>query len=286
MKNLMLAAVGLVILSCGNGPKKTDETPTRGTAAILVDETFYPMLEGQVQVFENQYPYAHIRLMPCPEQHISTALRTDSLRMAVLSRPLTESEQAWFEGRKLIPRVTEVAWDGIALITSRESHFNTITSAGLREMLRGQGKAATLVFDNPASGTVRCMKEFASADSLARAYSVGSHRELMEYVAANPGAIGFTGVDWLYEADSLSSPYLSQIKVLAVDGFKPTQNDIAAGQYPLTRTIWFINCQGTAGLGMGFASFLAGDVGQRIVLKSGLVPATYPKREIKLRNKL
>jgi phosphate transport system substrate-binding protein len=44
-----------------------------------------------------------------------------------------------------------------------------------------------------------------------------------------------------------------------------------------------INYQGFSGLGMGFASFIAGDIGQRIILKSGLMPIRLPSRNIIIR---
>jgi phosphate transport system substrate-binding protein len=48
----------------------------------------------------------------------------------------------------------------------------------------------------------------------------------------------------------------------------------------LARDLYIINCQGYSGLGMGFASFVAGDIGQRIILKSGLLPIRTPGRKI------
>jgi phosphate transport system substrate-binding protein len=44
-----------------------------------------------------------------------------------------------------------------------------------------------------------------------------------------------------------------------------------------------LNYQGYAGLGTGFASFVVGDTGQRIVLKSDLLPITIPDRNIIIR---
>jgi phosphate transport system substrate-binding protein len=66
--------------------------------------------------------------------------------------------------------------------------------------------------------------------------------------------------------------------------YKPTQNDIALGMYPLTRSLYVINCEGGTGLGTGFASFIAGERGQRVVLKSGLLPDSIPSREINIVN--
>ncbi len=291
----MAAAAAILVVACGNSPKKRDQapvqTPTRGQATVLVDETFYPLIKGELAVFSHTYKYADIELVCSPEQMIVKELMADAERVAILSRELTDAEKAHFEALKLVPKVTPIAYDAIALITSRESSDTLITVDALRKMLRGGAGSRTLVFDHPASGTVRYMREFAGADSLPGAYSARTAREVLEYVASNPGAIGFTGVDWLYEADSADRQYIDRIRVMtvsdAVTGVsKPTQNDVAEGKYPFIRKIYFINCQGTAGLGLGFSSFLAGDIGQRIVLKSGLVPVTYPKREIVVRKQL
>jgi phosphate transport system substrate-binding protein len=96
--------------------------------------------------------------------------------------------------------------------------------------------------------------------------------------------------DWfcrvkLFISAFCSRCYLKNINVLSVkvgknDYFAPSQNNLAEGTYPLARDLYIINCQGYSGLGMGFASFVAGDIGQRIILKSGLLPIRTPGRKI------
>lgn len=280
-------------ISCQSN-KKAEETPTRGNATILVDETFYPMVEGQVQVFESQYPYAHLDIITRPEQEITRLLAADTSRIAILSRELTQGEQSYFDSLRIIPRVTDIAYDAIALVVNKAHADSVITETALQELLSGRSNSQnyTLVFDNNQSSTVNYMQSFAGTDSLPRAYtySVKTNKDLLDYISRNANAIGFIGVDWLYEPDDSLKADIDKIKVLPIQTstgtFRPTQSDVAAGAYPFIRKISIINCQGTTGLGMGFASFLAGDIGQRIILKSGLVPVTYPKREIKIRKQL
>jgi len=54
----------------------------------------------------------------------------------------------------------------------------------------------------------------------------------------------------------------------------------------LARDLFIINCQGYSGLGMGFASFLAGEIGQRIILKSGMLPKDMPGRKILIKSRI
>ena len=113
-----------------------------------------------------------------------------------------------------------------------------------------------------------------------------------KFVSENNGMIGVIGVNWISEPSSKMLPYLENINVLSVKALNgssfvsPTQNNIAEGTYPLARDLFIVNCQGYSGLGMGFASFIAGDVGQRIVLKSGLLPVRVPGRKLNVRNEI
>ena len=68
--------------------------------------------------------------------------------------------------------------------------------------------------------------------------------------------------------------------------YKPSQSDIATGSYPLTRKLYVLNYQGRPGLGMGFANYISAPEGQRIILKSGLLPVEIPPREIEVRKDL
>jgi phosphate transport system substrate-binding protein len=50
--------------------------------------------------------------------------------------------------------------------------------------------------------------------------------------------------------------------------------------------LYVVNCQGYSGLGMGFTSFVGTETGQRIILKSGLLPVRMPSRKIRIRNQI
>ncbi|MFM7729283.1 MAG: phosphate ABC transporter substrate-binding protein, partial [Flavobacteriales bacterium] len=67
------------------------------------------------------------------------------------------------------------------------------------------------------------------------------------------------------------------------DFYGPYQAYIALKKYPLTRDVYVISREGRNGLGTGFASFLAGDQGQRLVRMCGLLPTTMPVRIINIR---
>ena len=111
--------------------------------------------------------------------------------------------------------------------------------------------------------------------------------EVIKFVSENSNTIGFVGVNWLLNPSVELESTVKKVKVLAVgltveNAVKPTQTYIETKEYPFIRKIYLLNYQGRTGLGMGFASFVKSEVGQRIILKSGLVPVKIPTREIRI----
>ena len=103
--------------------------------------------------------------------------------------------------------------------------------------------------------------------------------------------IGVVGFNWITQPDPSIQQSVDNVTVLSVKNDQnqyiyPSQENIDEHKYPLARDLYIINCQGYSGLGMGFASFLSGERGQRIVLKSGLVPVRMPGRKIVTRNQI
>lgn len=105
----------------------------------------------------------------------------------------------------------------------------------------------------------------------------------------NPSALGIISVNWVSDKqDSISERFLESVRIMEVgtdpkNFCKPYQGYIAERSYPFCRDVYMISRETFSGLGTGFVSFVAGDQGQRIILKSGLVPATMPVRLIEIR---
>lgn len=300
-KNVLLLFVvsffiGSFLGSCKRSDsKKEKETILKGKATILVDETVKPIIEDQIAVFEGAYN-AEITLVAKSEKEMMQSFLKDTTRIVVLTRELTVDETKFFEQLNIKPKTTKIATDAIALISNKKDSDTLIAMKDVVAFLKGstQTKIKGLVFDNPNSSTVRYMTALAGVEEVSQkgVYSFKSNEEVVKFVAENEGMIGVVGVNWLLQPTAKIKDYLTNINVLSVEGlnknsyFAPTQNNLAEGTYPLARDLFIINCQGTSGLGMGFASFLAGEIGQRIVLKSGMLPATMPGRKILIKSRL
>jgi phosphate transport system substrate-binding protein len=65
--------------------------------------------------------------------------------------------------------------------------------------------------------------------------------------------------------------------------YSPHPAYIAQGDYPFTREVFCINRQTYNGLAYGFSAFIAGEKGQLIILRCGLVPASQPVRLVEIK---
>ena len=287
--------MAVIITACQN--TDTPNTLRTGKVNIVVDETFAPLIADQAYVFESTYTESKLNMIYRPENDVLKLFLTDSVRMAILSRELTSDEAKFYENKNIKLRVNRFAIDGLALIINRTNLDSLVTVEEIISVMQGKkSQIKNLVFDNPNSSTVRFLKELAGVKELPKSgiYALNSNPEVINYVIDNPGAIGVIGINWIIQPEEDMEEVVKGVKILGVknlpgkpgsDGYyKPNQNDLAEEVYPLTRNLYIINGEGKSGLGTGFATFIAGERGQRIVLKSGLLPDSLPSRQVIINN--
>lgn len=298
MKRTYILGIAIIVFigvfSCNK--KKSEEnkdTILTGSVTILVDETVLPIIEDQVMVFESQYN-AKINLVAKSETEIVKLLSEGKSDLAILTRELSAGEGYYFVKKKIKPKVTALATDGIAFISGKSNEGVKIDLNEVKAFMKGENqKFSGLVFDNSNSSTVKYFKDLAKIQNLdaKNIFSFKTNNEVIKYVAEHPQTIGVVGVNWLSQPMPDFKPTVDKVSILEVKAdngtfAKPTQDLIASGIYPVTREIKMLNYQGYSGLGMGFASFVAGEIGQRIILKSGLVPIRMPGRNIIIRKEI
>ena len=288
LSGLLLVLV-LFVFACQD---KNKETIIKGKATLFVDESIFPIVEDQQAVFETEYD-AKLKLITKSENEIINSLMNDTVKIAVLPRKLSNNELKAFVAKKINPKMTHFATDAVVFIRNKKSNDTLIALDDVINFMKGNSVNGIkgLVFDNPNSSSVRLISELSGIKITPQKniYSFNTNNEVIKYVAENDGMIGVVGINWLTQAPLDMQNNVDAVTVLSVkdinkqDYIYPSQDNLAQGKYPLARDLYIINCQGYSGLGMGFASFLGGERGQRIVLKSGLLPVRMPSRKIVIR---
>jgi len=290
----LFAVFLLAVTACGRKAeeKQKKETTVSGKTTIAVDESFQPIVDEEAFVFKSLNEQADLNIVYGTENKVVGLLLNDSVRLAILSRELSAEEKKILDGRNLAPQVDRFAVDAITLLVNNASVDTLITVGELKKLLNGQARTdVNIVFDNPNSSLVRYLKAFSnSADLKGRnIYALKDNKEVIKYVSQHENAIGITGFSWLNDPDDDYAEAVKKVKIVAVKDdskktgyFKPSQATLALKQYPLTRDLYIVNSTGKMGLGTGFAYFMLGEKGQRIILQSGILPDSIPPREFNI----
>lgn len=289
-KFYIVILVALVIGSCNNSsPVKpaASDTPRNGTIHISVDESFKPLIEEQIKVYESSYPDAHIIASYKAEVDCFKDLQQDSTRLVIVARGLNKDEQSYYQGKlSYLPAFSQMAYDAVAVIVNTENNDSTYTLKELQDILSGK-KTTTAVMDGSnATSTVRFVQ-----DSILRGQTtfgknvvaVAGSEKVVEAVSQNKAAIGFVGLGWVGNSnDPKQLEQLKKIKLALVECIKcsekevfakPSQSTITFAQYPLARPLFYIVKENTMGLGKGFVDFMVGPRGQLVFRRANVAPA-------------
>lgn len=286
------------------------DTPTSGVAEILADECFAPIVQEQIDVFEGLNKDATIIPTYTSEKQAFDLFLADSIRVLIASRELTPAEAQIIKERGKTLRSQKYAIDGIALIINKNNPDSLITMADINKIMTGKVRSwkdinpgsklgeISVAFDTPNSSTVRYIR-----DSICKGEPLGDNlkaittdsvraidltdrtpnQKVIDYVSSVPNALGIIGVNWVSNpSDSTKLSFINNIRVMSIsradtatrkNSFKPFAAYLKLQEYPLSRDLYIMISDVRGGLPSGFVDFAAGERGQRIILKSGLLPA-------------
>lgn len=288
--SFMVLLFSLNFCACKSGGKKEGikDTPKSGTIHISVDESFRPVIEDAIKVYEGSYPQAHIIAHYKPEADCLKDFYGDSTnRMIIVTRGLTSKESRFYtDSLGYTPISNKIAWDAITIVTNKNNTDTLFTLETLQQLLQGKkGNAKKVVFDGfNATSTVRF-----AIDSILHGgkfdssvvKAVKTSKEVLNYIAANTDAIGLVGISWIGNPeDTAQVNLLKKVKLayvkcnVCVDTpyVKPSQQSIITKRYPLVRALYYILKENYSGLGSGFTQFLNYERGQLVFRRAYLGP--------------
>ena len=295
---ILLVFPELFISGCGRGNRIPVETATSGTIHISVDESFKPVIDSQLKVFESSYPDAKILVEYKPEADCLRDLVKDSTRMIIITRGLSLKEESFYRDSLEKPAISGIlAYDAVALVVNSHSRDTVMTMPEIRELLQGNDrKKRRAVMDGvSATSTVRfAMDSILNGKPLGRNVEAArSSPGVIDYVASHEDAVVFIGVSWIGdEEDSTQLSFLRKVKVVAVECaacaekpyVQPFQANIVLKRYPMVRGLYYILKENYSGIGNNFVNFLQNERGQLIFRRAYLVPArmTFNIRDVQL----
>ncbi|HRO41381.1 MAG TPA: substrate-binding domain-containing protein [Flavipsychrobacter sp.] len=277
-----IAFVALFLLACEETKKGPTDTMTSGSINIAVDETYRPIIEEQLKVFDSSFPETNIKSSFKSESDCIKDFLNDSARLILVTRQLSPDEAKFLEQKKVVATSLAIAKDAVAVILNNSSTDSVFSISQIKEILTGSyGKKYTVVFDNQGSSTLRYMLDSLIAGEKlgTNVFAAKSNDSVIDYVSKNPDAIGFVGVSYVSDfTDPEGLAFIKKVKVAEVfneklgKSYAPYQAYIAPNWYPLTRRLYYIHRETYPALGTGFANFLAKERGQLIFKQARLFP--------------
>jgi phosphate transport system substrate-binding protein len=275
--------------SCKSYKEQEDElkdTRYRGSINVSADESFKPIIDEEVKVYESNFPGTTIRVQYKAEAECLKDFAVDSVRMIIATRGFSESERVFMvDSMEVSPRKMVVARDAIAVIVHPEAPDSLFTMKEIREILTGNfNKNLIPVFDGlRATSTVRFIVDSVlRTDSLTpKTRAARTSEGVIDYVATHPEAVGFIGVSWIGNKDDPQQvSFLQKVKMAQLESndlpgkyILPVQANIYLKRYPMVRDLVYILKENHRGLGDGFADFMSGEIGQLIFKRAYLMPA-------------
>lgn len=290
----------VLISSCGNSKKGKDgrtDTYSSGAISFVSDESFSPLIEEEREVFQHDYPQAKVTPIYTNESDGINRLLKGKTWLVFASRDFKSSEVNSLKAQHYLPTSFSVAYDALAFIVNKNNTDTLISVQDIQNIMNGRAVnwsdihkgskrgVITVVFDNPKSSTVHFIEDSilgGKAIANPNVAAVNKTAEVITYVEKNPNAIGIIGNNWLNDKrDTTNLTFNRSIRVMSVSKLHPAtkansrlpyQYYIYNGEYPLIRTIYALLNDPRQGLPWGFAHFVQGPKGQRIVMKTGLLP--------------
>lgn len=178
--------------------------------------------------------------------------------------------------------------------------------------------AIKVVFDSEGSSTINYMRgkflpEGKKITDYIKPYAQKNNAAVFDVVKKDPNALGIISVSWLgndlsvaqqvpmeqrmedyaNENDSINTVLTEEVNIIKVSNpnpdndyspvaYKPYQLYINSGDYPLFRTVWMISTGGNHSILHSFYTFVTGFVGQKIIIKSGIMPYHVNSRVVEL----
>ncbi|MBI1806117.1 MAG: substrate-binding domain-containing protein [Ignavibacteria bacterium] len=303
MAHIMLTYFFVSLMFFIGCQEERKETPTKGHVTVVVSESVSPVIKQEQEKFEELYQQAHVELQVATSREAVARLFNDSILVIVSARPLNNEEREVQKRVHLTIGEYKIAIDAIAVIVNEKNPVTRLRTTQLDSIFSGSAKSwknvggpstpieVCLPSRNSANYEIVGTKILHGGNFTSPTGVVKTSLEMLDFVSEHPGSIGMVGLNWLSEKRDnvkvleIADPYAPDSLGTRGQYFGPHQAHVYRGYYPLTREVYIYSRADQYGVAAGFITFITSAPGQKIILNSGLVPATMPVRLVQLTNK-
>jgi len=297
-KTIFILTAILLFAACRQKPKGQTDTLTSGEILLACADNFQNIINAQLDIFNAHYKQAFIFPMYVSESEAIKMLLNDSVKIAITSRDLNAVENQKLKPNQVIRKYL-FAFEGIAIVANQANKDTIFSVSTLKKILLGEITEWKQINPKSNLGEIKVLFDSKGtsilnyiADSITKTtenlsqnlfYTKGID-DLRDKIANQPNAISIVGLNQIgNENTKRYREFTSKTRFIWVkkdENSKPTlpyAGDLNSGDYPFWRPIYVLLGETRNGLPKSFCFFLTQEVGQKIILKAGLMPIGDPQ---------
>jgi phosphate transport system substrate-binding protein len=291
-------SIVFILLFGINGCKKKVETVTSGHRLLLTTDPYLPVMQQEADQFMSIYPDVHMEVKAASSREAVVLLLNDSVRSIVLDRQFNQEEQQVIKEASIRIVENRFAEDGMAIIVHKQNPISNIRTESIRKIISGSVKDWSQISEARWSGAIDFVltgknsgmyeylqKRFFSSEIQPEPVTiVVNQNDAVRYVSSHPHSMGCVAASLVIEEREKIKVLPVRVKSQEGDSTEcfPWQEQIYSGLYPFHYSLYLYNAEAKTSIGIGFGALVLSNVGQKIIQKAGLVPASIPYRTIQL----
>lgn len=268
----------LIFLTAGCTERR--ESPTKGTVTVYCDDSVFPLVSQLADSFNILYPEALVTVLKVSGKEAVARLVNKESELSISSRLITQFEDSVIAVNKIEYRTLKFVVDGVVLIANF-SFENKISFDMMKDVIYGKSKKYTAVLPDNSSAVTEYLQyeKFRNEPDL-KYITASDETDVVNQVLSNSNYIGFI--------NHITAETLSVVKKIEIGAEKQTRAETyyypphpgfyLQELYPLSRPVYIYLAEINIGTASGFATFLTGNIGQKLALEKNFGPAAVPVR--------
>ncbi|NLC83687.1 MAG: phosphate ABC transporter substrate-binding protein [Ruminococcaceae bacterium] len=272
MKKVFTIILSLILVfavtACGTGSTTASDTPTGTTAAKLSgtlevagSTSVAPLAQDIADAFMDKNPDVTINIQALGSSAGIKAPVDKSAPIGMSSRNLKDEEKAWGLDEHVI------AIDGIAVVSHPDNAVKGLTKEQLKKIYVGEIKnwkdvggedtEIIVISREEGSGTRGAFEELVGFEGELRVDALigDGNGNVKSNLQTNKNAIAYLSLGYIDD----------KTKVLEIDGFAGTVENIVSGKYPISRPLMMVTLGDLDPVAKAYLDFCMSDEGQKIV---------------------
>ena len=285
MKRLLtILFLSLIVIA---GCQESKVTPTKGTTVTEVDQSVFPIVQKERNIFDSLYTRAKVELKAVPPLEGMVNLINNKSKMFVSPRYFNKQEIDFLKKENTDIKTFKFCYNAVAIIGSKKNPTEKIRVDEIKDALLGNSRNYSFIIPQTNTSTYQYIKEEILDNNNPKGVEVvTSDDDVLTRVEKNDSKLGIISFNIVQDSSRVKFIQVGQLKNnvsrqeskkgLDVNYYTPHPGFVLKNYYPLRQIVYVYLNEIEMSPASGFTTFLTSYEGQKIALEQNLAPAAVP----------